>query len=59
MATDTVTTTQAPWGPMQPYLTTGFQRAEDLYKTGGPTLYPYNMVTQFGDKTKNALTASL
>jgi hypothetical protein len=55
MATDTLTSSSAPWGPLQPYLQNQFQRAEDLYQTGGPQYYPENTVAQFGAATNQAL----
>lgn len=52
---DTITSTSAPWQPLQPYLTSGFQRAENLYQQGGPQYYPNSTVAQFGTDTNNAL----
>lgn len=37
--TTTTTATSAPWGPQQPFLERGLQRAEDLYNRG-PMKYP-------------------
>lgn len=34
------TTTSSPWAPQQPYLTEGFQGAQNLYEGGGPGYYP-------------------
>lgn len=57
MGTETIESTQAPWGPLQPYLQSGFQRAENLYQTGGPQYFPGSTVAQFGDTTNQALGA--
>jgi hypothetical protein len=55
MGTETITSTSAPWAPLQPFLQSGFQRAEDLYQTGGPQYFPDSTVAQFGDTTNQAL----
>ena len=34
------TTTSAPWSGQQPYLTSGFQQAQNLFNQGGPQYYP-------------------
>jgi hypothetical protein len=34
------TTTSSPWAPQQPYLTEGFQGAQNLYNGSGPAYYP-------------------
>lgn len=38
--TQTVTEKSDPWGPQQPYLQQGYQRASDLMNSGGPQYYP-------------------
>lgn len=50
----TATTTQAPWGPIQPYLRSGFNRADALYQKGGPQYYPQSTVAPFGQSTNQA-----
>lgn len=52
---ETITSTSAPWAPLQPYLESGFARAENLYQQGGPQYYPESTVAQFGGDTQNAL----
>ena len=54
MATETITSTQTPWAPQQPYLKRGFGYAQDLYNTGGPKYYPGNTVQGFGADTQQA-----
>ena len=36
----TTTTSSAPWSGQQPYLTSGFQQAQNLFNQGGPQYYP-------------------
>jgi len=55
MATQQITSSSAPWAPLQPFLTQGFGRAEDLYQQGGPQYYPQSTVAQFGPTTQQAL----
>jgi len=51
----TVTSTSAPWSAQQPYLTRGFQQAQNLLNQGGPQYYPGQTVAPFGQDTNNAL----
>lgn len=51
----TATTTQAPWSAVQPYLKSGFNRANSLYQQGGPQYYPGQTVAPFGQDTNQAL----
>jgi len=51
---DTATTTVAPWAPLQPYLTQGFQQAGNLLNAGGPNYYPASTVAGFGSGTMEA-----
>ena len=55
MAEQIVTSSTAPWAPLQPYLQSGFGRAEQLYQTGGPNYFPGSTVAPFGADTTNAL----
>lgn len=55
MGTETITSTTAPWAPLQPFLQSGFNRAEGLYQQGGPQYFPQSTVAQFGDTTNQAL----
>lgn len=48
----TATSTTAPWGPQQPYLTYGFNRARNLYDTGGPQYYPGSTVAPLSTQTR-------
>ncbi|HZS83823.1 MAG TPA: hypothetical protein VFA50_13190 [Stellaceae bacterium] len=52
----TTTTTQtAPWVGQQPYLTFGFQQAQNLYNQGGPQYYPGPTVAPVSPETSQAL----
>lgn len=51
------TTTSAPWGPQQPYLTDTFNRAKNLYATGGPKYYPQNTVAPMSNQTRQGINA--
>jgi hypothetical protein len=52
----TTTTTQtAPWSAQQPYLTFGFQKAQDLYNQGGPQYFPDATVAPVAPETGQAL----
>ena len=55
MPSQQVTSTSAPWAPIQPYLQSGFSRAENLYQQGGPQYYPGQLVAGFGQDTTGAL----
>lgn len=55
MGTETITQSTAPWGPQQPYLTRGFQRAENNFLAGGPQYYGGQQVAPFGADTTAAL----
>lgn len=56
MGTETITNTQAPWGPQQAPLKYGWEQARNLYNTGGPQYYPSSTVTPFGSTTTAALS---
>lgn len=50
-------TVSSPWGPQQKYLKRGFQRAEDLYNSGAPTIAPFNPTqNQAFDMARSAAT---
>jgi hypothetical protein len=51
----TTTSSTAPWTGQQPYLTFGFQQAQDLYNHGGPQYYPGATVAPISDETSQAL----
>jgi len=51
----TVTTNTAPWSGQQPYLSFGFQQAQDLYNQGGPQYYPGATLAPVSDETTRAL----
>ncbi len=51
----TVTSTTAPWSGQQPYLTFGFQQAQDLYNRGGPQYFAGNTVAPTPSETNQAL----
>jgi len=47
----TVSTTQDPWGPQQPYLTEGFEQAKGLLDQGPKEYYPGQTVTDTTGQT--------
>ena len=51
----TVTSTSAPWSGQQPYLSFGFQQAQDLYNQGGPQYYSGATLAPISDETNRAL----
>lgn len=51
---DTTTKTE-PWSGQQPYLTAGFQQAQNLLNFGGPEYYPNATYTPFSPQTQMAL----
>ena len=51
---DTTTKTE-PWSGQQPYLTAGFQQAQNLLNSGGPEYYPNATYTPFSPQTQMAL----
>jgi hypothetical protein len=51
----TVTSSTAPWVGQQPYLSFGFQQAQNLYNQGGPQYYPGATVAPVSDETTQAL----
>jgi len=52
----TTTTTQtAPWSGQQPYLSFGFQKAQELYNQGGPQYFPSDTVASVAPETSQAL----
>lgn len=51
----TMTTSTAPWSGQQPYLTFGFQQAQDLYNQGGPQYYPSSTLAPTSPYTDQAL----
>ena len=52
-------TTTAPWEEQQPYLTRGFDRAEELYKQGMPKYYTGDTLAGFYPAQSAAQTAQL
>ena len=52
-------TTTAPWEEQQPYLTRGFDRAEELYKQGMPKYYTGDTLAGFDPAQSAAQTAQL
>ena len=55
MATQTTTSTTAPWGAQQPYLLQGFANAQNLFNQGGPQYYPGQTTVPFTQDTQDAL----
>lgn len=53
----TTTSTSAPWAGQQPYLTTGFQGAENLYQGAGPQYYPGTTVAPTTDAQTQAINS--
>ena len=51
-------TNVTPWETQQPYLTSGFERAESLYGQPGPSYYPGQTYVGFSPQTETALTAA-
>jgi hypothetical protein len=51
----TVTSTTAPWSGQQPYLTFGFQQAQNLYNQGGPQYFAGDTVAPTPSETNQAL----
>lgn len=51
----TATTTQAPWTAVQPFLKSGFNRADALFRSGGPQYFPQSTVAQFGPDSQQAM----
>jgi hypothetical protein len=51
----TVTSTTAPWSGQQPYLSYGFQQAQDLYNKGGPQYFAGNTLAPVSAETNQAL----
>ena len=51
---DTTTKTE-PWSGQQPYLTAGFQQAQNLLNSGGPEYYPNAGYTQFSPQSQMAM----
>lgn len=52
--TQKTTTTQQPWAPAVPYLTSGLQRAESLYNSPGPQYFPGSTVSGFSPAQQQA-----
>lgn len=52
---DTVTTVNQPWDRQAPYLTFGFNRAQNLYNTGGPEYYKGQNYVGMSNRTDHAL----
>ena len=55
MADQVVTNMSAPWEPLQPFLTHGFDRARQLLDQGGPSYFPGSTVAPFSGQTEDAL----
>ena len=51
---DTTTKTE-PWSGQQPYLTAGFQRAQDLLNSSGPSYFPNATYTNFSPQSQMAM----
>lgn len=51
---DTTTKTE-PWSGQQPYLTTGFQQAQNLLNSGGPDYYPNATYVNFSPQSQMAM----
>tara|TARA_X000001382_G_scaffold55288_2_gene37811 strand:- start:3898 stop:4791 length:894 start_codon:yes stop_codon:yes gene_type:complete len=54
-ATQVVTQTNDPWSGQQPFLETGFQKAEDLVLNKPPEFFPNSTVVPFSNQTSDAL----
>lgn len=52
----TSTSSSQPWSAQQPYLTEGFQGAEDIYKNSNPTYYPGSTVAPLTGAQNSALS---
>lgn len=52
----TAVTTSAPWTAQQPYLTYGFNQAQNLYKKGGPQYYSGSTVAPLSADTNQGLS---
>lgn len=50
----TSTTKTDPWAGQQPYLTYGFQQAQDQFKSGTPSYYPSSTVAPQSGNTQSA-----
>lgn len=51
----TAVSTSAPWSAQQPYLTYGFNQAQNLYKQGGPQVYGKSTVAPLSANTQAGL----
>lgn len=51
----TQVTTSAPWADQQPYLRFGFNRAQNLYNSGGPEYYPRSTVAGLSGQTREGI----
>lgn len=49
------TTKTEPWSGQQPYLTAGFQQAQNLLNSGGPEYYPNATYTPFSPQSQMAM----
>ena len=49
------TTKTEPWSGQQPYLTTGFQQAQNLLNSGGPDYYPNATYVNFSPQSQMAM----
>jgi hypothetical protein len=52
--TQTTTSNTQPWKEQQPYLQAGFQRAESLYNSPGPSYFPQSTVQGFSPAQQQA-----
>src|ERR1019366_4731960 len=50
--TSTSTSNSAPWSGQQPYLTQGFQQAQNLYNSSSPQYYPGSTVAAQSPQTQ-------
>lgn len=51
----TQTNITEPWAPQKPYLTQGFQAAQDLFLDSHPNVFPNSMTLPFSPETQTAL----
>ncbi len=57
MASETITSIQQPWAPQAPFLTSGFQRADQLYGQGPLQPYGGQWVSPFTSDTYTGMNA--
>lgn len=57
MASETITTTSAPWSAQQPFLQNLFNRANTLYASGGPQYFSGSTVAPLSSMTQGGIDA--